>query len=499
MPKPLEVFYSYAHEDEALRDQLEKHLRILQRQNLISSWHDRKITPGREWEGKIDEHLESAHVILLLVSSDFIDSDYCYDVEMTRAMERHEAGEAKVIPIILRRVDWKGAPFEKLQALPTDAKPVASWDDIDDAFTNIAKGIRRAVEELQQVGGASGSNMETETRTQEQACIWNVPHNRNRNFTGRKSQLDKLRKTLISGKPATLIQTLHGLGGVGKTQIAIEYTYRYRDDYDLVWWLNCEETVKLTHDYIKLIERLNLPARVVDDPKVKIEAVKRWLETTNRWLLIFDNVSEPIDIQVFLPSVNIGHILITSRNPSWRGISTPFNVDTMPRKESIQFLIKRTGQKNKAGAAKVAEALGDLPLALEQAGALIERSGMSYEEYLSHFQNRRSELWAEEQTPLNYRATVTTTWDLNIEQAQQESPASTDLLYMCAYLHPDNIPLWLFEKPSDSLPVSLADTIECRKAMMALRHYSLIELTDTSLSVHRLVQAVVQDRIAKGT
>src|SRR5579859_1437165 len=109
---PVEVFYSYAHEDEVLRNELEKHLSILQRLGLISSWHDRQIVAGTDWAKAIDTHLETASLILLLVSSDFLVSDYCYGVEMKRALERHQMKEARVIPILLRPVEWKGAPFE---------------------------------------------------------------------------------------------------------------------------------------------------------------------------------------------------------------------------------------------------------------------------------------------------------------------------------------------------------------------------------------------------
>ena len=127
---------------------LENHLAILKRQGVITGWHDRRIGAGEEWEGKIDAHLNSARVILLLISADFIASDYCYDVELKQAMERHEAGEARVIPVILRPVDWKGAPFGKLQALPKDAKPVTTWANRDEAFVDVARGIRAVVKEL---------------------------------------------------------------------------------------------------------------------------------------------------------------------------------------------------------------------------------------------------------------------------------------------------------------------------------------------------------------
>lgn len=122
----IEVFISYSHKDELLRDELERHSSILKRQKIISTWHDRKIGAGDDWKGQIDDHLDSAQIILLLISADFLASDYCYDIEMNRAIERHEFGEARVIPIILRPVDWKGAPFGKLQALPKNAEPVIS-------------------------------------------------------------------------------------------------------------------------------------------------------------------------------------------------------------------------------------------------------------------------------------------------------------------------------------------------------------------------------------
>ncbi|HIK43642.1 MAG TPA: AAA-like domain-containing protein, partial [Leptolyngbyaceae cyanobacterium M65_K2018_010] len=143
------LFFSYAHKDEAWRDELAKHLRLLERQGVLSSWHDRQITPGSEWAGQIDQHLEQAQIILLLISADFLASNYCYDIELKRAMERHHQGETVVIPVILRPVDWQGASFSQLQALPKNAKPVTTWENRDEAFTDIAKGIRRVAEGLQ--------------------------------------------------------------------------------------------------------------------------------------------------------------------------------------------------------------------------------------------------------------------------------------------------------------------------------------------------------------
>lgn len=153
----VEIFYSYAHEDEALRDELEKNLTLLRRQGVVSGWHDRQIGAGEEWAGQIDEHLESAGIILLLVSPDFIASDYCWDKEMTRAMERHQEGTARVIPVILRPVDWHSAPFGRLQALPRNGKAVTTWKNRDKAFLDVTRGIREAVQEPQKPGAALDS------------------------------------------------------------------------------------------------------------------------------------------------------------------------------------------------------------------------------------------------------------------------------------------------------------------------------------------------------
>jgi len=151
--KPIEVFCSYAHKDESLLNELAKHLSILKRQGIIDVWYDQEITAGGERQNEIDCRLNSADVILLLISADFLDSKYCYDAELRRALERHYSGEARVIPIIMRPVDWSNAPFSKLQVLPKqtfpeNTKAITTCENQDAAFTDVAKGIRRAVKEL---------------------------------------------------------------------------------------------------------------------------------------------------------------------------------------------------------------------------------------------------------------------------------------------------------------------------------------------------------------
>ena len=142
------VFFSYSHADEGMRDQLEKQLAMLKRQGVIDTWHDRRIAAGQNIDQAIDAHVKNDEIVLLLVSADFIASDYCYDIEMQRVMERHHAGEAIVIPVILRACDWHHAPFGKLNATPRDGKPITQWPDIDEAMLQVAQAVREAAGRL---------------------------------------------------------------------------------------------------------------------------------------------------------------------------------------------------------------------------------------------------------------------------------------------------------------------------------------------------------------
>jgi DNA polymerase III delta prime subunit len=207
---PCSVFISYAHEDELLRQQLEAHLSVLRRQGLVATWQDRQIVPGTEWAEEIDVHLETARLVLLLISPDFLASEYCYGIEMRRALERHQNGEAQVIPLILRPVDWEGAPLAHLQCLPRDARAVTEWDNRDAAFRDVARGIRAAIEQLpststqsQPTPAASGAAAAAST----QATA--VPTDRNR-----QRMLKQVDETWIAGvlKPSLHSAALMVLG-----------------------------------------------------------------------------------------------------------------------------------------------------------------------------------------------------------------------------------------------------------------------------------------------
>jgi predicted ATPase/Tfp pilus assembly protein PilF len=226
--EPKEIFYSYSHKDEELLEGLQEQLAGLKRREVIIGWHDRKISAGKEWKGEIDKHLESSSVILLLVSPSFLASDYCNDVEVTKAIELHNAGEARVIPVILRPCQWRKSPLGKLQALPKDGLPVIKWKHLDDAFMSIAEGIEAAVEELMDTPAkvsTRSDSQKAEHGSNGKANRAEVPSKFFNNlltpltrFIGRGSEVSDI-KDYLQQKDVRII-VVHGIGGAGKSRLA---------------------------------------------------------------------------------------------------------------------------------------------------------------------------------------------------------------------------------------------------------------------------------------
>ncbi|MBL1199788.1 MAG: toll/interleukin-1 receptor domain-containing protein [Nostoc sp. GBBB01] len=226
MPNPVKVFFSYSHKDEALRDELATHLVMMKRQGIIEAWHDREISAGTEWANAIDENLEIADIILLLISTNFLVSNYCYDIEMKRAMERHETREARVIPIILKPTDWNGAPFSKLQALPKNALPITKWQDQDEAFLNVVQGIRRVVEEITKSKNSSSTVSQNTTPTT------STPSQTSRRLTdGQRRRLEEERNSVqqqydLVNKKFALLREAHTIETDVATKFKLEVQIR---------------------------------------------------------------------------------------------------------------------------------------------------------------------------------------------------------------------------------------------------------------------------------
>src|SRR6266487_3427300 len=510
--EPVTMFLSYAHKDESLCDQLKAHLSLLQHQGLVSTWHDRRILPGADWAQEIDTYLETAPIVLLLVSASFFASNYCIGVEMKRALSRHEAGQARVIPILVRPCDWKSAPFVHLQILPKNAKAITDWNNRDKAWADVIAGIRRVIEEL--------PSLSVSTSPAALPPIWNVPYPHNPLFTGREELLTQLVTTLHAGQPTALSQpqAISGLGGIGKTQLALEYAYRYRADYQAILWAQAETHENLTSSYLAIATLLNLPEKSEQENARVITAVKVWLQRNTKWLLILDNADDLRLARDFLPPSVGGHVLLTTRAQATGRFAHRLEVDILSTELGALFLLRRAGlllaeatfeqaeTAEQARAKEICEKLGGLPLALDQAGAYIEETGCSLSEYQRLFQHHRANLLAEHHGLVeDHPKSVATTWSLSFAQVEQNNLAAADLLRLCAFLAPDAIPEEIITKGAKHLGPNLApvgaDAYLLNQAVEALRAYSLLSRDPHThmLSVHRLVQAVMRDSLSNGT
>ncbi len=286
------------------------------------------------------------------------------------------------------------------------------------------------------------------------------------------------------------------MGGAGKTQIAVEYAYRNQATYGLVWWIRAEKLSTLENDLVSLASCLGLPRIQSANQSRLIDATVHWLEEHDNWLLVFDNAVDPENIRPYLLKLQRGSALITTRNPNWERIAKPLAVPRFSREESVEFICRLTGKTDKTTADALAEDLGDLPLALAQAVGYIRETASSLGDYRQLFQNHRAGLLERKPDLTDYSHTVATTWELALGQLQQ--PGAIELLYLCACLAPDDIPRSLIVSGTDELPDPLRtiarNTIAFNEVVAALRRYSLIEASEDSLTVHRLVQVVVRDR-----
>lgn len=506
---PVEVFCLYAHEDEDWLRKLEKHLSLLKRQGLIALWHDRLIAPGTDWTKEIDSHLETASIILLLVSAHFFASDYCYGVEMKRALERQQAGEARVIPIVVREVDWRDAPFAHLQALPTDTKPIASWRNTDEALADVTAGIRRVIiEDLPQLA-ASASYVRLPS-------IQNIPYPRNPFFLGRDEELAHVRHCLQAGETIALSQphAISGLGGIGKTQLALEYAYRYGQGYQAILWARAESPEALVSSYVALAALLGLPEREAKEQEVIVEAVKRWLQAHRDWLLILDNADELAILPDFLPPTLEGHLLLTTRAQATGRLAYRIDIEILSSNQGALLLLRRSGllppdasleqalPGEQALAIQITQELGGLPLALDQAGAYLDETRTSLAEYWQLYQKYRTELLRERRGGFvaDHPLPVATTWSVSFQRIEARNPGAAELLRLLAWLPADAVAQELLPAGAAFLGPVLApiasNELMLNQAIEALRAYSLVRRDPRAqtLSMHRLVQAVLQDQ-----
>ncbi|HEV7933755.1 MAG TPA: FxSxx-COOH system tetratricopeptide repeat protein [Actinomadura sp.] len=341
------------------------------------------------------------------------------------------------------------------------------------------------------------------TEPEHRPQVWGRVPTRNKDFTGREQALAQLRQGIGTGATAVLPTALHGLGGVGKTQIAIEYAHRHKADYDLVWWIPSDQPLLIASTIARLAPHLGLAevneTGVVEAAEAVVEALRKG-EPYDRWLLIFDNSHDPESIMKFMPD-GPGDVLITSRNFTWEGVVRTLSIDVFSRDESRRFLDRRLPGIIEGEADALADALGDLPLALDQAGALQSEAGMPVGEYLELLQHQTSELLAEGR-PLEYDVPLTATWALSVSQLRKEHPDAVELLYLLAFFGADPIPRDVLTTSRSAVepPLSdiLGDPLRFSRAVAALGRYALVQIDRERLTfqVHRLVQALLREEVS---
>jgi tetratricopeptide (TPR) repeat protein len=329
--------------------------------------------------------------------------------------------------------------------------------------------------------------------------VWRVPA-RNAVFTGRAEVLEQLHDRLNSSSVAVVApMALHGLGGVGKSQIALEYAHRYMADYDLVWWINAEQDELINPVLAPMAQSLGVRSR--DSIPETAQAVREALRLGRpyeRWLLVFDNADNPSEVKDFFPGGSFGHVIVTTRNPAWSMVAEPLEIDVFSRNESLDLLRRRVPTLSAAEATEVAELLGDLPLAIEQASAWLAETGMSAAEYVNQLKSHLV-LQLDQIQPSDYPTTVAATFRLSSDRLRERSPGAARLLELCAYFSPDPISLSLIysDEMIDSL-VSHDARLQERSVLAVLirdlTRFSLakIDRGSNTLEVHRLVQAVVR-------
>lgn len=334
-------------------------------------------------------------------------------------------------------------------------------------------------------------------------AIWgNVPQ-RNKNFTGREDLLVDLRRRITDEEVTALLpHALHGMGGVGKTQLAIEYAYRYQGDYDIVWWIPADQETLVRSTLAALAPRLNLTdvasGRIQDALNAVLDALRRG-EPYRRWLLVFDNADQPEPVRALMPH-GPGHVLVTSRNHRWEGLADTVEVDVFTRAESVLFLRRRVSHIAEQDDDRLANEVGDLPLALEQAGAMLAETAMSVDTYLGLLKQEAGKILGES-PPSDYPVPVAAAWSLSVQRIRSETPHAMDLLRRCAFFGPEPISMELLDRAryvlGPPLKDVLSDPIVISRTVRSLGRYALARIDNLhkTLQVHRLIQKLLRDEL----
>lgn len=369
---------------------------------------------------------------------------------------------------------------------PKNPEHLPRGSDID--FQRAVEGTRSAL------GGDTG-----------RPPVLNDVPNRNMNFAGRADLLDSLHTGLTNSATSPAAAAILGMGGIGKSQIAVEYIYRHAHEYDLIWWVPSANPSEIQVTLVQLSQQLGLPVRQSVD--TAIPAVLKALATGEpcpRWLLVFDNADHLDYVREFWPRHGDGHILVTSRNLDWAEVAHAIEVDVFHRPESRELLQRRNADLSDENADRLASALGDLPLALEPAAAWLASTGMSVDDYLRFFERERATIGETHALAQDYEAVIQAAWNVSLTRLRAENPGALELLEACAFFSPEPISWEIFSgvrnlPVSDTLGRVLAHQLEFNRAIRGIRRYSLarIDHRNSTIQLHRVVQLVLRNKLGQ--
>jgi tetratricopeptide (TPR) repeat protein len=491
-PAGPDFFVSYTEADRGWAEWIAWQLEAAGYSTVVQAWD---FVPGSDWVHQMQRATTTARQTIAVLSSAYLQSAYG-EAEWRVAFAQDPTGERKLLPVRVENVQPPGLLRTRVYV---DLVGLSRQS----ARTRLLEGIRPSGRPEREPPFPGSPPARPAAAGQEPRfpglgpAVTNLPA-RNRGFIGRADLLERLQRDLRarSGVAVTQAMAIHGLGGVGKTQLVLEYAHWHAAEYELIWWIPAQRTTTAVAALGRLARQLGVQEQA-DQGEMVAELFDE-LRRRHRWLLIYDNAETPKQLEPLLPPGGDGHVLVTSRNPAWGRVAEPLPLGVLRREESVALLGRRTGSRDAASAATLAEFLGDLPLALEEAAAYIDETRVGLTEYLRLARGRTAELFGLDR-PVADEQRVATAWSMSLDRVRAQAPAAAALLDLCAFLAPDDIPRELPRRDPDRLPAPLAqatrDPLAYNEALRALGRYSLATVTPTALGVHLLVQVVVRARL----
>jgi tetratricopeptide (TPR) repeat protein len=483
------IFVSHAERDDQWAQWTAWHLEQAGYRVELGLWHWRA---GDDFVTRMNEALEQASAVVAVLSPHYFEPGRYTEEQWRAAVARG----GRFIPVVVEPLKQGQLPAFLSSRIQVDLHELPDEAEAVKALTEAVRGRGRPEHPPAYPPTAASGPQPRFPAIASASAVWEVRRRRNPHFTGRDDVIADLRDKLVAERHAA-VQALHGTGGIGKTQVALEYVYRFREHYDIVWWIDAEQADQIPVHYAELAARVG-----AGKPDAGVEFNARYaldhLRSRERWLIVLDNAEEPERLEAWLPD-GPGHVLITSRNPGWKQIVPGLPLGVFSRAESLDYLRGQLPSLAEEQATALAEALGDLPLALAQAaGALGD--GMPVDQYLRVLETNTAQLLDHGKVH-DYRATLAATVTIAMERLEADHPDATAVLRLAALLGPEPIPTAWLVAARDRLATVHGDPGDFRwplPALHPLARYGLAVVSPDAFQVHRLTQAVVRDGIAAG-